>query len=355
MSGQRDLSIDLTRGLLILLMASTHTLTLYEIDVAELCFGDGCLPRGWATTSFVMLSGFTAGVLFFNDREGANRTRTLRRRGWQILAIMLVSNVVFQTLKYAADGSLAPLASFSWWLGLLTFETPYSISAILIPTGLLLLLAPWLLRGARTLGPGLATALVIAGALGASWMRQIEELAAWRMFDLALFTGVGGFPVLWLLLLGCVGLMFGIAYLSAGSGLVSAGRWVVVAVLYRVLSELDDIEPGALAALYGFVLPVLRFLIVLGAGLTLGHLVKPFSERWLGWLILIGRYGLFSFLLHRVFLQAGKIVLGDAAERLDDEWRYLTVLVVLAATLTAFCAARSRMPPVDRALHRIGL
>ena len=61
-----------------------------------------------------------------------------------ILVVMFVSNVVFLALQHVADGTEHALLHWRWWLGLLTFETPYSISAILLPTGVLLMLAPQL-------------------------------------------------------------------------------------------------------------------------------------------------------------------------------------------------------------------
>lgn len=50
--------IDLCRGMLFALMASTHALLLAEVPASHWLYGSYWLPRGWATVSLIVLSGY---------------------------------------------------------------------------------------------------------------------------------------------------------------------------------------------------------------------------------------------------------------------------------------------------------
>src|SRR5262245_2517959 len=139
---QRVSLIDVTRGLLVLLMTSAHALALSKVSDNSFWRSAYWLPHGWATVCFILLSGYTMGFLLpWQGHQAVTRTKLLRGSR-DLLVVMFVSNVVFLALRHVAEGTQQALLHWRWWLGLLTFETPYSISAILLPTGVLLMLAP---------------------------------------------------------------------------------------------------------------------------------------------------------------------------------------------------------------------
>src|SRR5215510_16157933 len=136
--------IDVTRGLLFLLMTSAHALALSKASADSFCRSAYWLPHGWATVCFILLSGYTMGFLLpWQGHQDVTRTKLLRCSR-NILVVMFVSNVVFLALQHVADETQHMLLDWRWWLGLLTFTTPYSISAVLLPIGVLLMLAPQL-------------------------------------------------------------------------------------------------------------------------------------------------------------------------------------------------------------------
>src|SRR5215472_7703189 len=61
-TAERIVGLDLTRGLFLILMASTHAFTLAGLPATSL-LGTWGLPRGWATTGLIMLCGFTFATL----------------------------------------------------------------------------------------------------------------------------------------------------------------------------------------------------------------------------------------------------------------------------------------------------
>jgi hypothetical protein len=164
---QRIGLLDVTRGLLVLLMTNTHALTLSQVPVDSFWRSAYWLPHGWATVCFILLSGYTMGFLVpWQGHQALTRTKLLRRSR-DLLVVMFVSNVVFLALRHMAEGTQHALLHWRWWLGLLTFETPYSLSAILLPTGALLMLAPQLfaLEAAHPrLFPGLVVLVTVGVA-----------------------------------------------------------------------------------------------------------------------------------------------------------------------------------------------
>src|SRR5262249_19223339 len=125
-------------------------------------------PHGWATVCFILLSGYTMGVLLpWQSQQAVTRTKVLHC-SHKIFGVMFVSNVVFLALHHMAHGTLHTLWQWHWWLGLVTFETPYSISAILLPTGVLLLLAPPLFA-LEEAHPRLFPLFVVLVTLGVAW------------------------------------------------------------------------------------------------------------------------------------------------------------------------------------------
>jgi peptidoglycan/LPS O-acetylase OafA/YrhL len=56
--------IDVVRGILIVLMIYTHTLNLANVSETSFFRSDFWLPRGWAFSGFIVLSGFIIQMIY---------------------------------------------------------------------------------------------------------------------------------------------------------------------------------------------------------------------------------------------------------------------------------------------------
>src|SRR5207247_5401921 len=76
---ERIAYIDMARGLFLVLMASTHAMTLAGIHATS-ALGRWGLPRGWASTGLTMLCGFMVATLCRQTVDHARvRERVVRR------------------------------------------------------------------------------------------------------------------------------------------------------------------------------------------------------------------------------------------------------------------------------------
>ena len=173
-SKSRNMLIDLCRGILILMMIARHTISILEFRPEHWLY-KYFLPKGWATVCFISLSGFSIGLLFLKRmRDPAAQVQTakrLRYRSWQLLVVMFLSNLFMLVSELIVRGETRTLCDPAWWLGLLTLKTPYSISSILIPTALLVFIAPVVLKAINryrffpVLGVALVLSLITAGII----------------------------------------------------------------------------------------------------------------------------------------------------------------------------------------------
>jgi hypothetical protein len=303
---QRVSLIDVTRGLLFLLMTNTHALISSKVSVDSFWHSAYWLPHGWATVCFILLSGYTMGFLLpWQDHQAVTRTKLLRCSR-DILVVMFVSNVVFLALHHVADGNQHVLLHWRWWWGLLTFETPYSLSAILLPTGVLLLLAPHLFA-LEEAHPRLFPVLVVLVTLGVAWGQvQTDSRPQPRLLEILLHGERLGVPVLLMLAYGC----FGIAAGRCSRRLPTMRVWLAVmgVIGFILLQTLHSLYPrSAVASVLGIsLLPPTKLAIVMIVSWLLLHM------RWQPLAIffrLIGFYALFAFIVHRILLQTIHIAL----------------------------------------------
>src|SRR5262245_54397184 len=201
--------LDVTRCLLVLLMTNTHALTVSKVPVDSFWRSAYWLPHGWTNVCFILLSGYTLGFLVpWQGHQAVTRPK-LRRRSRDLLVVMVVSNVVFLALRHVAEGTPQALLHWRWWLGLVTFATPYSISAILLPTSVLLLLASHLFV-LETAHPRLFPACVVLVTGGVAWSRmQTAASPPPHLLALLLHGERLGVPVLLLLAYGSLGIAAG--------------------------------------------------------------------------------------------------------------------------------------------------
>jgi hypothetical protein len=298
---QRIALLDVTRGLLVLLMTNTHALTLSKVRVDSFWRSAYWLPHGWATTCFILLSGFTLGVLVPGQGSQVRTWTTVRRRSRDLLVVMFVSNILFLALHHLATGTLYTLWHWHWWLGLVTFDTPYSISAILLPTGVLLLLAPSLcaLEAAhpRLFAPG---GVLVTGAV--AWSQRLTAAHPLpHLLALLLHGERLGVPVLLLLTYGGLGIAAGrcsrrFPTRRVWLALLGVTGFALLGLLHRGYPR-----SGVVDVLDASLLPPTQLAVVLSVAWLLLHL------RWqglAGCFRLLGVYALFAFIVHRILLQS---------------------------------------------------
>ncbi len=207
--------IDVCRGLLFLLMTSSHTVSLIGLSADHWIRRYG-LPRGWSTSGFVSLSGFAIGVIMFPKFANPRTRARLIERGWQILVVMFVSNALMLVGEHLLSGNGDVLQRPSWWIGLVTLQTPYSISSVLIPTAGLLFIAPVILQSIQRYSAyRVLIVLTIASCCVTVAIRQIASPETLHYLVRLLLFGQDNFcNVLPLILMGAICVTLGVLWLE---------------------------------------------------------------------------------------------------------------------------------------------
>lgn len=350
----RHAAIDLCRGLLFALMASTHALQLGGVSSTHWLRSDLWLPNGWATVVFVVLSGYGAGYLFSARQPVSERDRALRRRGMQILLVMVASNLAFAALRDSASDDTVGPSGADWWLGLLTLDTEWTISGVLLPTGLVLLVAPWVIPLVQA-APWKVLVQLLVGSVMISalsiWMSGSVAAQAWPV-RILLLEGLGGFPVLPFLFNGCLGIWLGILHRK------SPHHWrpalAVLMVLQSTVFLSTFLPPDPWLSCFRASLGALgKFGWMFAVALIL---TRPCFHKISAPVEMIGRFALGSFVMHRVFLQALAIGLGLAGFAALPPWAIYVVLFGGTMLLTwLLCERRERVRWVDALFRRVFL
>src|SRR3989442_4309291 len=198
---ERIAYIDMARGLFLVPMASPQAMALAGIPATS-ALGRWGLPRGWASTGLTMLCGFMVATLCRQTIDHARVRERVVRRAKQLLAMMFASNVVMVTIRHLVSHETKPLFTLAWWWQFLVLGTEWSISGILLPIALFLLISPALIR-VLDAGRSRLHAVMIAAAVtlctGAAWsVRAVagESLVHHHVLDLLFGSGLGGFPLL---------------------------------------------------------------------------------------------------------------------------------------------------------------
>ncbi|MGE0827451.1 MAG: acyltransferase family protein [Candidatus Binatia bacterium] len=341
--------IDLCRGFLVALMTNTHALSLAGVPADSFWWSDGWLPNGWATQCFIVLSGYAVGVLYTSDPTARRGGRRLLQRAGQIFVVMFVSNIFFLLAQLTAHGALTDAWDIFWWIGLITFATPYSISAILLPTAVLLCLAPRLLHFAST-QLWLYFVVTAVGSLmtAVASVYLLVSKTDSHLLGILLTTGIGGFPVLPFVLYGAVGIGLGRLLLVS-----PASHWCLCGCLALAQSALylwSTESSGLVLAM------VTRTLTAPGkfawVFLVAFWVCRSSFGGCVRWLELLGRFALGAFVLHRVFLHVFYGVVSGSPLLVSSQSRYV---VLVSATLLATWGVmmlRQRYEAIDRTLKR---
>jgi hypothetical protein len=338
----RIVLVDWIRGVLILLMASSHAIGLSAVAATSFYTSAYWLPRGWATDAFITVSGMTAAMVYDWDAEPGRACRGVRRRGLQLLVVMYVSNIVLLISKYLVLHEVGRIAHLHWWTGLLTFKTEYSISGVLLPTSAFLLAIPALNYCHRRCGLG----AIALGAVSAALLLELAEgrrshqpLVFWLMHFGA------GFPVVPFVATGILGFVVGLAWKRFGKETVLYPM-VPCAML---VPTYGIVHPSFIVPAF---LPLSRVLLLVIVGCALMQV--PGVRRCAELFPLLGRYSLFCFLGHRVLMN-GTIMIGRDLRFGQPEYLYEWCMVVTLGLLGCLCFIRTRNERFDRACRKIWL
>jgi hypothetical protein len=338
----RFVLIDWIRGFLILLMASSHAIGLCLVGAGSFLVSAYWLPRGWATDGFITVSGLTAALVYDWERDRQRACRGLRRRALQLLVVMLVSNVALLITKYGVTGDLGRIARLDWWFGLFTLKTQYSISGVLLPTSVLLLLLPVAdyLRQRWGLTPFALGALFVALVIRIASAEWSANTPVFRIISFG-----AGFPVIPFVATGMLGFAAGFWWKYSGQHLK----------IYPVL-PLFVLVPVHWTSRLGLVLspllPLARIVLLIIVAIALMRL--PGIRRCAGFVPLIGRYSLFCFLGHRVIMQTA-IIIGRLLHAYEPQYLYAWSMLTTLCALVLLCLLRTRNQSFDSACRRFCL
>ena len=352
----RILYIDMARGLFLLLMASTHAMTLAAIPSTSALALWGP-PRGWATTGLIMLCGFMVATLARQKEERARIRERVFRRARQILLVMLVSNAVMVGIRRLVAEESGPLFSFEWWSGVLFFGSEWSISGILLPIGLFLVVSPALVGlydrcRSRLHVVALAGGLLLFAALTWSVPALVGDgLAYHHVLDLLFGAGPGGFPVIPMIASGALGFLLGVFWQPPRERFDV--KTTLGAVLFFVAAgQLLSAAPAFLSVVVGRTLVDMSHLVlVITLALAITHWRR--SPRVLRIIPLLGTYSLFTFLIHRVVEQALTITLRPYG--LPSEIVYVLCFSGGMRGLVELILWRRILPAYDRLLRALYL
>ena len=304
---ERIAYIDMARGLFLVLMASTHAMTLAGIHATSALARWG-LPRGWASTGLTMLCGFMVATLCRQMVDPAGIRARVVRRAHQLLIIMCASNIVMVTVRHLVSHETKPLFTFAWWWHFLVLGTEWSISGVLLPIALFLLISPALMRvldTGRSRLEGYAVAAVVTLCAGAAWSVSAfagDGLVHYHVLDVMFGSGLGGFPVVPIVASGAVGFIVGTLWQPLRNRLDA--RTCLAVVLFFVAAErLASLAPALGGPMFTrTVVDLSHFLLVVTLALAVTQWRA--SQRVLGFVSALGTSSLLTFVVHRIFEQA---------------------------------------------------
>jgi len=348
--------IDMARGLFLILMTSTHAMTLAGIKSTSLLARWG-LPRGWATTGLIMLCGFMVATFARQMEERSRIRQRVLRRAKELLLVMLASNAVMVAIRHLVAHEHEPLFSLEWWSGVLVLGSEWSISGILLPIGLFLVVSPALVGLYDKCRSRLQQVMFAAGVLlFAAFAWSVPslvpgDLAHHRALDVMFGAGAGGFPVISMIASGALGFLLGIFW-QPPQERFCLDTTLGAILLFVVARHLLSATPPSLAPVVGRTLvDVSQFVLMIALALVLIHWRR--SRRTLRFIPLLGRYSLFAFLMHRVVEQTLSISLRPFG--FPSELLYAVCLGGGLIGLVELLTWRPIFPSYDRLLRALYL
>jgi hypothetical protein len=324
--------IDLTRGLLIYWMVTAHAITLAGIRPDNWLFY--LRPPGWATHGFIMLSGFSMAVALIGRSFNAKALHSrLWRRGVQLLAYALGSDLLSRCLTDFVFRSSQPQFQGS----LFDLSRPWTISAFLVPTGLMFLFCSLLCLYLKVPQKNILVYTCLAAlALDNLLISAIRPVQSWLMAP-----GTLGISIFYFLALGFMGLCLGLLSKHMSPRIFSFGALIAGSSLLLLTHFAKE---NQLALHTG------TFLFTIAAVALVDSL--PIS-RFLGdHLAILGRSALLVFIMHRLILQVLRCAIPD---NLTGSLLLFALLTSSLLLLFLMCRFKERTPHLARSLRFVGL
>jgi len=337
--------IDVSRGIFLIWMITAHALWLAKIPQSNALFY--LRPPGWATTCFIMLSGLSIAIVFLDPNRSFKKVRNrLLSRAVEIGSIAYISNLIFRTVQIEIEGTLF----FSTVVDILTFQYPWSISAILIPVFIVLLLAPFLIKISHGLSPWVLFACGTLIALSYTVIERITPAAIqetlWfqicflnpnplNFFPLYRFSSLG----IWCFALGVL----------LHEGILKQESWKIITPVCFLFLLSCNFIPNFKACLPSSIIFANHFLISIGFAMLIANLQNLIFLKKL--LSLIGRSSLLVFIIHRPLLQAQNFLLMDKD---SPETLFGILLIITICTCVMICWMKEHYPDLGKKLKMIG-
>jgi peptidoglycan/LPS O-acetylase OafA/YrhL len=297
-------ALDMTKGVLVLLMVLYHTLN-YSTDYTR---GFAYLP--FLPLSFILITGFLIGHLYlrsgFTVRPGSSMRSLLR--GLRLVAIFTVLNLLAQVVgrhKPSGPAGEIGISFFDYWFEIYVLGDPIAAFEVLLPIAYLLMLVPVLLllaQASRWIPLIVALAALTASILMERWDEACGNLT--------------------LLSAGFLGVMIG----SLGGPILRLGRyWPIAIAAYGAyaLALRSTVQTVAMQ-LVGALLAVAAIFSMCAALGTHG-----FTRRRV---VALGKYSLLSYIFQIAFLQILSRVIGRHAP-----WRAVFFLQMIAVVVAMMC------------------
>jgi hypothetical protein len=282
-------------------MVTAHALTLAAIPDQH--WMQALRPRAWATTGFVMLTGYTLALIQLRRPTlTPGFAGLLWKRAMKLAIVAYVSNAASETIISATSGGF----DAAHLLDALLLRTPWTISGILVPTTIVVALAPALVLLARRLNP----VAMLAVAVAANIILEADVTVPFTNVTLraaAAARGPFSFPVFDFVAGSCGAFALGAVVARVRPAFSPWTVPVAVASAVLVLAAVPLSAPGP------FAVKTVRFVITLGlAGIMVAI---PVLGPLRAGLQVLGRAALLAFVAHRPALHLARLALGGLLSR----------------------------------------
>jgi hypothetical protein len=355
---ERIVTIDLTRGCLILLMIVVHAATPCEPMIREAI--QSSWPLYMATKGFVMLSGYAVAVLYERGTSLDDQSRSYRRCA-DIILVMLWTNVMFSLGKAFVNGDLASSLTVSWIVGLFTFQSPYGISGVLLPIALQRPLFPLMYKTELKWGAIVYPAWILGSVTVVAVGYAMDPTSEFSRYLKSLFIleGAGGFAVLPYISLGILGFVTGrfekrvVRNMSMSNDALVVSVFLGISILIGAgLMALS--KPSFHSILPPFLYEQCMFVGCVIVGNILASVLRYSVPNIIikNTIVRLGQYALFVFVFHRVTEHVIVFLFGiKNAGYLGFGVLTLTIVAVMSVA----CFIRERHGCVNTALTLVRL
>ena len=337
--------IDISRGIFVTWMITAHALTLSGVPANSPLWY--LRPPYWATTCFTMLSGLSIALVVYSpNRDLGTIKKRLFIRATKIGLIAYISNSILRVIKIFLEGSL-DLATV---VDILTFQYPWSISAILIPVTILLLMAPYLIWISRLVNAMTVLFGATLLALSYSFIVYAAPMAVkkYTLFQILFFdtNPLNFFPIYKYVTLAI--LCFAIGSLIYNN-MLSEELWTIILPSGFLLLTAYNFLPGLKNNLPIAVICTNQFLISIGLSFIINN--EPILLYFKKILCLMGRSSLFVFIFHRIILQSLNVFM---PAKTSQSLQVFTLFLATTVSFIVLCVLKEEISWIQRPMKKIG-